>query len=133
MTLAEPTGFIRLFLDGGEPLGTLLAQHAGQPSVESRRNEYLNRLLAPFRLEAALTQVAPPAPPIRQPLVEPLSERELEVLRLMAAGLSNQAIASRLVISIPTVKKHGSNLLGKLHAVNRTEAVMRARELGWLT
>jgi LuxR family maltose regulon positive regulatory protein len=65
-----------------------------------------------------------------QPLVEPLSDRELEVLRLIASGASNQAIAATLVISIGTVKSHINHILGKLSASNRTEAVSRARELG---
>ncbi len=66
-------------------------------------------------------------------LVEPLTEREHEVLALLADGASNQAIADRLVISLATAKKHVNNILGKLHAQNRTEAVARAREARWLT
>ncbi len=66
-------------------------------------------------------------------LVEPLSDREIEVLQLIASGLSNRAIANRLTISVPTVKKHGSNIYSKLHVLNRTEAVARARDLGLLT
>jgi ATP/maltotriose-dependent transcriptional regulator MalT len=72
-------------------------------------------------------------PDSRHLLVEPLSERELEVLRLIAGGASNHAIASALVISIGTVKSHINHILGKLAAVNRTEAVSRARSLGLLT
>ena len=66
-------------------------------------------------------------------LVEVLSERELEVLRLIAGGASNQASAATLVISLGTVKSHINHILGKLAASNRTEAVARARELGLLT
>jgi LuxR family maltose regulon positive regulatory protein len=132
LVLAEPIGFIRPFLDAGEVIGTLLAERAGQPTPNGRLARYLNDLLASFRLEEVLVRLAQPASAPRQPLTEPLSERELEVLRLMAAGLSNQAIADQLVISVPTVKKHGSNILGKLYAANRTEAVKRARELGLL-
>ena len=65
-------------------------------------------------------------------LVEPLSARELEVLMLMADGRSNQAIASELVISLDTVKRHVSHVLDKLGAANRTQAVSRARDLGLL-
>jgi LuxR family transcriptional regulator, maltose regulon positive regulatory protein len=65
-------------------------------------------------------------------LVEPLSARELEVLRLLADGRSNQAIAAELVISLDTVKRHVSHVLGKLQAANRTQAVSRARDLGLL-
>jgi LuxR family transcriptional regulator, maltose regulon positive regulatory protein len=63
-------------------------------------------------------------------LVEQLTSRELEVLEMLAAGRSNQAIASQLVITLDTVKKHVSHVLGKLGAANRTEAVTRARDLG---
>jgi LuxR family maltose regulon positive regulatory protein len=63
-------------------------------------------------------------------LVEQLTSRELEVIRMLAAGRPNQAIASELVVTVDTVKKHVSHILGKLGAVNRTEAVARARELG---
>jgi LuxR family maltose regulon positive regulatory protein len=62
-------------------------------------------------------------------LIEQLTSRELEVLAMLAAGRSNQGIASHLVISLDTVKKHVSHLMGKLGAANRTEAVARAREL----
>jgi LuxR family maltose regulon positive regulatory protein len=63
-------------------------------------------------------------------LIDPLTSRELEVLQMLAAGKSNQAIAGELVVTLDTVKKHVSHLLGKLGAANRTEAVTRARELG---
>jgi LuxR family maltose regulon positive regulatory protein len=63
-------------------------------------------------------------------LIEQLTPRELEVLEMLAAGRSNQAIASRLVVTPDTVKKHVSHILGKLGAANRTEAVARARDLG---
>jgi LuxR family maltose regulon positive regulatory protein len=63
-------------------------------------------------------------------MIEQLTSRELEVLEMLAAGRSNQAIASRLVVTVDTVKKHVSHLLGKLGAANRTEAVARARQLG---
>ena len=129
---AEPAGYIRLFLDFGAPLGRLLGQSQGRGQPPKVGEPYRNRLLAAFQMEAALVRLARPALPVRQALLEPLSDRELEVLGLMAAGLSNQAIAARLVISVPTVKKHGSNILGKLYATNRTEAVSRARELGLL-
>jgi len=65
-------------------------------------------------------------------LIEPLSERELEVLRLIAEGLANEEIAQRLVLSLPTIKWHTSNVYGKLSVKNRTEAVAKARGLGLL-
>jgi ATP/maltotriose-dependent transcriptional regulator MalT len=64
-----------------------------------------------------------------QPLLEPLTERELEILQLIALGLSNQAIADRLVIAVSTVKRHINNLFGKLAVESRTQALVRAREL----
>ena len=69
---------------------------------------------------------------ISQPLIEPLSKRELEVLRLVAAGYTNREIAQELVVAISTVKRHISNIYGKLESGNRTQAVSRARELGLL-
>jgi len=65
-------------------------------------------------------------------LAEPLSDRELEVLRLLAAGMANKQIANELVVALETAKKHVSHILGKLGAANRTRAVARARELGLL-
>jgi LuxR family maltose regulon positive regulatory protein len=67
-----------------------------------------------------------------EPFIEPLSERELEVLHLIADGLSNREIAARLVLAVTTVKKHASNIYRKLGVGSRTEAVARARDLGWL-
>ncbi len=76
----------------------------------------------------------PASLPLSEPgsLVEPLSERELEVLRLLASGASNQEIASHLSIAVTTAKKHVSNILGKLGVNNRTQAVSRGRDLGLL-
>jgi LuxR family maltose regulon positive regulatory protein len=67
-----------------------------------------------------------------QPLIEPLSERELEVLRRVAAGYSNKEIAQELVVAVSTIKKHINNIYGKLEVGSRTQAVPRARELGLL-
>ena len=91
------------------------------------------------RLTAAFDRAQPAGPPpgrrgaVAAPgLVEPLTARELEVLGLLAAGQPNQGIADQLVVTLDTVKKHVSHVLGKLGAANRTEAVARARELGLL-
>jgi LuxR family maltose regulon positive regulatory protein len=118
LSLAEPEGFVRVFLDEGAPMAELLRQAVAQ------------KLRASYALELleALGEVA--AAP--QPLVEPLSERELEVLRLIAAGYSNQEIAQELVVAVSTVKKHISNTFGKLAVGKRTQAVAKARELGLL-
>jgi LuxR family maltose regulon positive regulatory protein len=94
---------------------------------------YLERLLRAFQA-AAPAGAAPPATrdTARAGLAEPLSGRELEVLRLLAAGKSNQQIADELVVTLATVKKHVGHILGKLAAANRTQAVARARVLGLL-
>jgi LuxR family maltose regulon positive regulatory protein len=94
----------------------------------------INTLLA--ELSAPLSPASPSVEQIIQvaghPLPEPLSERELEVLRLLGEGLTNQQIAGRLFIVVGTVKKHTSNIYGKLGASNRTQAIARARELNLL-
>jgi LuxR family maltose regulon positive regulatory protein len=123
LSLAEPEGYVRPFADEGAPLARLLRQAAAQGSA------------AAARLQAALsTAPLPPhgrgGPP--SSLVEPLSKRELEVLRLIADGLSNREIAEKLVLAVTTVKKHASNIYGKLGVGSRTEAVARARTLDLL-
>jgi LuxR family maltose regulon positive regulatory protein len=94
--------------------------------------EYIQVLLA----HAHVAPDTPPAPSLntehsrKQSLVDPLSERELEVLQLMAVGASNEEIAEQLVIAVGTAKRHVSNILAKLTVSNRTQAVARAREVG---
>jgi ATP/maltotriose-dependent transcriptional regulator MalT len=119
LSLAQPEGYVRLFLDEGEPMRELL-RHAGSRGIAP---QYVARLLSEFAREPG----APPAIP--QPLIEPLSERELEVLRLLAAGKSNEEIAEGLVLATGTVKKHLSNIFGKLNVESRMQCVARAREL----
>ncbi len=121
LTLAEPGGCIRLFVDEGLPMKQLLQELASN-RIET---DYPRRLLAAFaRLGAH--QV------VQSALIEPLSERELEVLRYVADGLTNREIADRLYLSLNTVKVHARNIFGKLDANNRTQAVARAREMGVL-
>ena len=123
LTLAAPEGYVRTFVDLGKPLAELLAAVSGQRSAIS--GEYLARLLSAF-----------PEPRLREPylpdspLAEPLSDRELEVLRLVAAGLTNQEIADELVIALSTVKSHTNSIYGKLGVKNRTQAIAAAQELG---
>jgi LuxR family maltose regulon positive regulatory protein len=125
LLLAEPEGWVRTFVDEGTPMAGLLSRV--DPHCAPA---YVARLLAAF---GPSTPASTPAPTLRsQPLVEPLTDRELEVLQLIAAGLTNQEIAARLTVSVNTVKTHARNLYGKLDATNRTQAVARARELGLL-
>ncbi len=118
LRLAEPEGFVRIFLDEGEPMTKLLRQAVAQDVHTSYALRLLNAL--------GETAAAP------QPLIEPLSERELEVLRHVAAGYSNQEIAQELVLAESTVKKHIHNIYGKLGVKSRTQAIAQARELGLL-
>jgi LuxR family maltose regulon positive regulatory protein len=94
---------------------------------------YLARLNRAFDTATVRSDPRRGSGPAAQGIVEPLTSRELEVLQMLAAGQSNQAIAGQLVVALDTVKKHVSHLLGKLGAANRTEAVARARELGLIS
>lgn len=116
---AAAAGFLRSFLDLGEPMRALLARHAADLP-------YARVLLDAF--PPAVQPNAPGAPG----LVEPLHAREIEVLRLVAAGHSNSAIAADLIIAVGTVKKHLNNIFGKLGVGSRTQAVARARDLNLL-
>ena len=133
LTLACPRGYVRVFADEGTPMAALLtrlirAQRADAPGVPLG---CLARLQRAFHVghtgPGTRSGTAPAAVP---GLVEQLTSRELEVLTMLAAGKSNLAIARQLVVTLDTVKKHVSHVLGKLGAANRTEAVIRARELG---
>ena len=133
LTLARPEGFIRLFVDEGLPMATLLTQlqAAGtryQLDKVEGLSAYIQQLLAALAPQAEL----PPASPLPSPLIEPLSQRELEVLRLIAQGLSNQAIGAQLFLALDTVKGHNRRIFDKLQVQRRTEAVARARALGLL-
>jgi len=128
LTLAEPGGFIRIFVDEGSKMARLLykAQDRGI------KPEYIRRLLITFsNAEAKKTSLLKAQAP-KSKLIEPLSERELEVLQRIAEGLTNREIANRLFLSPNTVKVHTRNIYGKLGAHNRTQAVARARAEGIL-
>jgi LuxR family maltose regulon positive regulatory protein len=125
LALAEPEGYVRLFVDEGPPLARLLRRM----QEEGRKaNVYLHSLLAAFGRQPDLhpPSVSPPASE------EPLTEREREVLRLIAEGLSNQELAARLYLSPHTIKVHTRNIYGKLGVTSRTQALARARALGIL-
>ncbi len=122
LALAQPGGFVRLFLDEGAPMARLLSEAAAREITP----QYTARLLAAFGEPKDL----PPPAPGPQSLIEPLSQRELEVLQLIARGLSNHEISERLFLALSTVKGHNLRIFGKLGVQRRTEAVARARELG---
>jgi LuxR family maltose regulon positive regulatory protein len=119
LNMAAPEGYRRAFLDEGQPLIDLL------PKVRHHAPGFVDQLLEDTEDEPGLTKPTSMA----QPLVEPLSARELEVLKLVADGLTNQEIAERLVLSVGTVKAHLHNIYGKLEVRGRTQAISRSREL----
>jgi LuxR family transcriptional regulator, maltose regulon positive regulatory protein len=119
LSMARPERYIRTFLDEGEPMFKLL-HLARSRQIET---EYTSELLS------LVTVTAGPKPPPAQSLVEPLTAREIEVLKLIAAGDSNQEIAEKLVISFTTVKRHISNIYTKLDAKSRTQAIAIGKEL----
>ena len=130
LSLAEPEGYVRTFVDEGEPMTKLLRLAASR----SIAKKYVRKLLASFQRPTPGAESQPEALPTKgtvvpSPLVEPLSERELEVLQLIVAGMSNREIAEKLVIGEGTVKTHINNIYSKLDVQSRTQAIARAREL----
>ncbi len=142
LMLAEPEGYVRIFVDEGPPMAVLLAklhEHSQKRPRAALMNvplAYIERLLALLRgerVQEGISPAAPSAPALAQPLLDPLTERELEVLRLIAAGLSNRDIAARLVLALSTVKSYVNTIYGKLQVESRTQAVARARALHLLS
>ena len=127
LTLAAPEGFTRVFVDEGPPMARLLYEMLSRDI----NPDFVRRLLAAFPTDEPQQAGSPPTP-AQSGLVEPLSERELEVLQLIAQGLTNHEIASRLFVSQNTGKAHTRNIYGKLDVHNRTQAIARARVLGIL-
>jgi LuxR family transcriptional regulator, maltose regulon positive regulatory protein len=123
LRLAEPEGYIRVFADGGAATSALLRQ----VQREGVLSDYVNSLLA--ACDAGMAAHAQLLAESYTPLVEPLTEREREVLWLLMEGASNRQIAQRLVLSLSTVKKYLYTIYGKLGVENRTQAVLRARAL----
>lgn len=142
LAAAQPEGYVRIF-DQGITLTRLLVEATRRGSMRGRSRDYIERILAAIGApkdvetgregEAGLSSMTARASQLpMSESAEQLSERELEVLRLMARGASNQEIAEQLVIAVGTVKSHINHILGKLEARNRTEAVAQARDLGLL-
>jgi LuxR family transcriptional regulator, maltose regulon positive regulatory protein len=122
LRIAEPEGYLRRFVDLGLPMARLLQEARARGVMV----DYVSRLLQAF--DGGLLPPGPGSPA----LPEPLTQREQEILELLAAGLTNREIAGQFYISPETVKKHVASISGKLGTRNRTEAVARARELGLL-
>jgi LuxR family maltose regulon positive regulatory protein len=128
LDLGEPGGYVRTFVDEGVPMARLLHQVAAQ----GVKVEAAGKLLGAFEFQVADKEVVSKGSKPKTRLVEPLSEREIEVLSLIAEGLSNREIGDRLYISQGTVKAHTSNIYGKLGVRRRTQAVACAQGLGIL-
>jgi LuxR family maltose regulon positive regulatory protein len=128
LSLAEPGGWVRIFVDEGPAMADLLRRAASQGISPA----YVAALLAAFDVAHSGEGATAPQPRPAQPLVEPLSEREMEVLRLLSVGLSNPEIAEQLYIAVSTVRSHCKSIYGKLNVHKRWDAVRRAQELGLL-
>jgi LuxR family transcriptional regulator, maltose regulon positive regulatory protein len=136
LLLAAPAGYVRLFVDEGAPMAALLSavQDAGTvPNyVVTLRAAFPTSTALPVSTDAATSLLfpVPTLPSYKRDVSDTLTERELEVLRLLAAGYSNQTIAHELVVAVGTVKRHVSNIASKLGVQSRLQAVARARKLG---
>jgi LuxR family transcriptional regulator, maltose regulon positive regulatory protein len=126
LVLAAPEGYVRLFVDEGAPVLALLRHARGRGIVP----EYVATLLSAFGEQNVSDLPLPAARP--SALLEPLTERERDVLRLLLEGASNREIAHRLVLSVNTVKRHVYNICGKLGVQNRSQAIIRAGDLNLL-
>jgi len=129
LRLAEPEGYFRIFVDEGQPMARILYETISHKTVP----DYVQHLLGAFPVnepeKAGPSQSRTPD----SELIEPLSEREIEVLQLIGEGLTNQEISSRLYLSLNTIKAHTRNIYGKLGVNSRTQAVAKARTLGILS
>ena len=129
LALAEPEGYIRMFLDEGPPMAQLLREAAARKIMP----DYTGQLLAGFEAEQPMSIGESPLPdgrgpssPASQPLIEPLSEREREVLRLLGTELNGPEMARQLMVSLSTLRTHTQNIYTKLGVNNRRAAVRRA-------
>ncbi len=123
LKLAEPEGYLRIFVDLGMPMAALLREAVSQCIISN----YVRELLAEFEKKKRHTK-----PFTYQPLAESLTERELEVLRLLTDGLSNEEIAGKLVLTLGTIKSHVHNIYAKLGVRSRAQAIKRATTLNLL-
>jgi len=127
LALAKPGGLVRIFVDEGFPMAHLLSEEVLQGAM----SDHAHKLLAVFEAEERKRKDKPDLSQAHT-LIDPLSQRELEILQLIAQGLSNREISERLFLALSTVKGHNRNIFSKLQVQRRTEAIARARELGLL-
>jgi LuxR family maltose regulon positive regulatory protein len=127
LALGAPEGYIWLWLNAGPGLGPLLRDLRGDSDTSQAFHPYLDSLL-----DACQAAFGEPARPQPRALLDPLTPRELEIMRLICKGYSNPEIASELVVTINTIKKHTSNIYGKLGVRSRTQAIARAHQLNLL-
>jgi len=127
LALAEPEGYVRIFLDEGSSMRQLLREASAREIMP----DYTDKLLVAFESDAQQSEDKP-ALPSANPLIDPLSQRELKILQLIAQGLSNREIGERLFLALDTIKGHNRKIFDKLQVQSRTEAIARARELGLL-
>ncbi len=130
LRLAEPEGYVQLFVNEGPPMARLLYEALSQDvSAEA----YVRRLLTAFPIAEWQQPAAVRLQHSKSDLLEPLSEREIEVLQRIAEGLTNKDIAAKLFLSLHTVKVHARNIYAKLGVKNRTQAVAKGKALGLLS
>ncbi len=132
LTLAEPEGYVRLFVDEGVPMAVLLneaAKHSVAPAYVRQLRAALGQVEASIAVTQDLFAARAPTIPAQTFAIEPLSERELEVLRLLGTELAGPEIARRLMVSLNTMRTHTKNIFSKLGVNNRRAAVRRAEEL----
>jgi LuxR family maltose regulon positive regulatory protein len=135
LALAEPQSYVRMFLDEGLSMTQLLREASAREIMP----DYTDKLLAAFEAEKRKSEDIPDLPPALpeghrdgEPLIDPLSQRELKILQLIAQGLSNREIGERLFLALDTIKGHNRKIFDKLQVQSRTEAIARARGLGLL-
>jgi LuxR family maltose regulon positive regulatory protein len=127
---AEPDDYRRAFLDDGVELLPLFRELRGQrPADADWSTAYLDRLLAELGDELPKGEAVPARPEPDDALIDPLTDRELEVLELLAEGLTNRQLAERLYLSVGTIKRHTHNIYGKLGVNSRTQAIIRGQNL----